>query len=62
MLDARLDEIVISALELVHKSGSLGTVTAVGSAVDEVVQEMQTLAAALDEAADASPQIRGSTG
>ena len=30
MLDARLDEIVISALELVHKSGSLGTVTAVG--------------------------------
>ncbi|HEY3673128.1 MAG TPA: serine/threonine-protein kinase [Acidimicrobiia bacterium] len=52
MLDARLDEIVISALELVHKSGSLGTVTAVGSAVDEVVQELQTLATALDEAAD----------
>jgi hypothetical protein len=62
MLDARLDEIATAALELVHRSGSLGTVTAVGSAVDEVVQELQTLATALDEAADTSPQARGSTG
>jgi hypothetical protein len=51
MLDARLDEIAVDALELVHRSGSLGTVTAVGSAVDEVVQELQSLATALGEAA-----------
>jgi hypothetical protein len=53
MLDARLDEINVSALELVHRSGTIGAVTAVGGAVDEVVQELQTLASALDEAADA---------
>jgi hypothetical protein len=53
MLDARLDEINVSALELVHRSGTISAVTAVGGAVDEVVQELQTLATALDEAADA---------
>jgi serine/threonine protein kinase len=52
MLDARLDEIATAALEIVYQSGTIGTVAAVGSAVDEVVEELQILAAALDEAAD----------
>jgi len=52
MLDARLDEIATAALEIVYQSGSIGTVAAVGSAVDEVVEELHILAAALDEAAD----------
>jgi serine/threonine protein kinase len=55
MLDARLDEINVSALELVHRSGTIGAVTEVGSAVDEVVQELQTLGTALDEATEHTP-------
>ena len=48
----RLDEIATAAVEIVYQSGTIGTVAAVGSAVDEVVEELQILAAALDEAAD----------
>ena len=52
MLDARLDEIATAALEIVHQAGTIGTVVAVGSAVDEVVEELHILADALAEAAD----------
>jgi len=61
MLDARLEEAVMMAIELSHRTGSLGAANAVGSAVDEAVQDLQTLGTALDEAADVSARARGIT-
>jgi hypothetical protein len=49
VLDARLDEAVVRALELTARAGADAAVAGLGSDVDDLVTEMEALRLALDE-------------
>jgi len=57
LLDARLDEAVARSVELSLRTGDHVDVGGLGSDVDQLVEEMESLRAALDETGGAAPGL-----